>query len=214
MVRTLGRPTLTRALDSIVAQTHRPVEVVLVDAAASGLKKARHGNIAVRVVASDSALDRPKAANAGLQATRGAWISFLDEDDEIASGHLAQLLATATVAGLPVAYSQTKVVEDGRVFGGPFNRDALMQSNYMAIHAVSFHRSLVDAGVRFDETLKTFEDWDFWIQLAQRTDFAFTGNPTALYHATAGGSGAGTGANLDKDAALAQRDILMRKWKR
>jgi len=89
-----------------------------------------------------------------------------------------------------------------------------MQSNYMAIHAVSFHRSLVDAGVRFDETLKTFEDWDFWIQLAQRTDFAFTGNPTALYHATAGGSGAGTGANLDKDAALAQRDILMRKWKR
>jgi glycosyltransferase involved in cell wall biosynthesis len=212
VVRTLGRPTLSRALDSIASQTHRPVEIVLVDAAATGFKKARHGNIAVRVVSSVAALDRPKAANAGLQATRGAWISFLDEDDEIAPGHLAQLLATATVAGLPVAYSQTKVVEDGRVFGGPFNRDALMQSNYMAIHAVSFHRSLVDAGARFDESLRTFEDWDFWLQLSERTDFAFTGNATALYHATAGASGAGAGANLDKEAVLAQRNILMRKW--
>jgi len=44
---------------------------------------------------------------------------------------------------LIAARGESGEIEDGRVFGGPFNRDALMQSNYMAIHAVSFHRSLV-----------------------------------------------------------------------
>lgn len=214
VVRTLGRPTLSRALDSIAAQTHRPIEIVLVDAAGSGLKMSRHGNVAVRVVGRGERLDRPRAANAGLESTRGAWISFLDEDDEIAPGHLAQLISTAMVAGLPVAYSQTQLMETGRVFGGPFDRDALLRSNYIAIHAAAFHRSLVDAGARFDESLATFEDWDFWLQLSQRTSFAFTGQPTALYHATAGSSGSGAGANLDREAVLAQRETLMRKWNR
>jgi hypothetical protein len=89
-----------------------------------------------------------------------------------------------------------------------------MQSNYMAIHAVSFHRSLVDAGVRFGRDLKTFEDWDFWIQLAQRTDFAFTGHPTGCITAPGGTSGAGAGANLDKECRARPARHLMRKWKR
>ena len=93
-----------------------------------------------------------------------------------------------------------------------FSREKLLQSNYLAIHAVLFHRSLVDAGARFDESLETFEDWDFWLQLSARADFAFTGKPTAIYHAAAGASGAGAGANLDRSAVLAQRERLMRKW--
>ena len=212
VVRTMGRPTLARALASITAQTHRPVEIVLVDAAASGLKMSHYGNVAVRVVGRGAPLDRPRAANAGLEAARGAWISFLDEDDEIEPRHLAQLLATATIARLPVAYSQTKLVESGRIFGGPFNRAALLRSNYLSIHSVAFHRSLVDSGARFDETLATFEDWDFWLQLARVTDFAFTGQPTAIYHVGEGGSGAGGGSNLDHAAVLAQRNRLIRKW--
>src|SRR3954469_17386828 len=108
VVRTLGRPTLPRALASIAAQTHRPLEIVLVDAAGTGLKMSRYWNVAVRVVSRGEPLVRPRAANAGLDAARGAWISFLDEDDEIAPGHLAQLIATALVSRLPVAYSQTK----------------------------------------------------------------------------------------------------------
>jgi hypothetical protein len=148
-------------------------------------------------------------------AARGAWIAFLDEDDTIEPDHIASLVAVATVAGLPVAYSQTRLIDANgaaRVFGGPFSREALLRSNYMAIHAVLFHRAFVDQGLRFDESLATFEDWDFWLQLAARTDFAFSGQPTAIYRAAAGGSGAGTGANLDREAVLAQRERLMRKW--
>lgn len=215
IIRTMGRESLTRALASTAAQTWRPLEIVLVDAAGIGKQATDYADIPVRTVSRNVVLDRPKAANAGLSAARGDWITFLDEDDVVEPEHIALLVATATVARLPVAYGQTRLIgPDGvqRVFGGPFSRAALLRSNYIAIHAALFSRSFVDRGIRFDESLSTFEDWDFWLQLSAVSDFAFTGKPTAIYRAAAGQSGAGAGPNLDREAVLAQRDRLMRKW--
>jgi len=215
VVRTMGRETLGRALACIAAQLHRPIEIVLVDAAGAGIAMDERAGIPVRVVR-DGRLDRPRAANAGLAAATGEWLAFLDEDDEILPEHLAQLLAAARASGARVAYSQTQLVDAAgrpqRAFGGPFNRAALMSSNYLAIHAVLFHRSFVDAGARFDESLPMFEDWDFWIALSRQADFAFTGRRTAIYRASMGESGAGAGPNLDRERVLALRERLMRKW--
>lgn len=215
VVRTIGRASLKRALASVLAQTYRPLEIVLVDAAHRGLEMVEYGGIPVHIVNRGSPLNRPRAANAGLEAAHGQWLTFLDEDDEIESDHVALLVATATVAGLPVAYSQTQVVAPPakpRLLGGPFNRAALLRSNYLTMNAVLFHRALLAQGCRFDESLETLEDWDFWLQLSSRVEFAFTGKPTAIYHAGGGESGAGGDGNLDREAMLAQRARLMRKW--
>jgi hypothetical protein len=214
VVRTMGRPTLTQALGAIAAQSHRPIEVVLVDAAGSGIEAAPPPGVSMRMVR-QGRLDRARAANAGLDAATGEWIGFLDEDDEIEPGHIAGLLDAASAARAQVAYSQTRLVDGTgaqRIFGGPFNRLALFRSNYLSIHSVLFSRALVAQGCRFDESFAMFEDWDFWLQLAMRTPFAFTGKATAIYRAAAGQSGAGAGPNLDREAALAQRTRLMQKW--
>lgn len=205
-----------RTPDAVAAQTWRPIETVLVDAGAKGIVLPGHRDLPARTVGGGP-LARSPAANAGLEAARGAWIGFLDEDDEIAPTHVGALLAAAHGAQLRVAYSQTRLLDAAgatqRVFGGPFNREALLQSNYIAIHAAIFHRCFVDQGVRFDATLEMFEDWDFWLQLSARADFAFSAQATALYHAAAGESGAGAGANLRREQARAQRDRLMAKWR-
>ncbi len=218
IVRTMGRPTLSRALDCIAAQSHRPIEAVVVDAAARGIAMAEHRGVPVHVVGG-IARDRPRAANAGLEAARGEWLAFLDEDDEIAPEHVQRLLEAARRDGTRASYSQTRLLDAAgrlqRIFGGgPFSRAALLRSNYLAIHAVLFHRAFVDAGCRFDESFAMFEDWDFWLRLSERDAFAFTGSATALYRAAAGGSGAGAGANLDRERVLAQRERLLRKWGR
>ena len=215
VMRTMGRPTLLRALACIAAQTHRPVEAVVVDAAGQGLQPPAPTGLVMTVVR-QGRLDRPHAANAGLAAARGEWIGFLDEDDEIDPDHVAQLLATAMAAGTRAAFSQARLVDaEGksmRVLGGPFNRNILLRTNYLTMNAVLFHRSLLDGGARFDEALGTLEDWDFWLQLSALGPFAFSGRPTVSYYATTGNSGVGMGPNLDREKALAQRDRLMAKW--
>lgn len=216
VVRTMGHPLLERALRCLSAQTHRPTEVVLVHAAAAPAPIEAFDGIPVRNVR-DGPMDRPRAANAGLAAASGDAVLFLDEDDEVEPSHLADLItAMRGMHGARAAYTQTRLVDaqgrTQRVFGGPFNRMALFRSNYLAIHSALFERSLTAEGCRFDESLAMFEDWDFWLQLAMRTPFAFTGKPTAIYHAARGQSGAGSGANLDRDAVIANRERLMRKW--
>ena len=216
IVRSLGRPELSRALASVERQTHRPLEVVLVDAGATGVSADGRTALPALTVNRGERLQRPAAANAGLEAAHGEWLMFLDEDDEIEPTHVEELLACAQASGAQVAYSQTRLIDgEGRLqrlLGGPWRRELYLQSNYIAIHAALFSRRFVDAGHRFDPSYEVFEDWDFWLQLAQHGDFAFTGRPTALYHAAAGQSGAGAGHNLDRALALAQRDKLVRKW--
>ena len=217
IVRTVGRPELPRALASLAAQSYRPIEAVIVNAVGAPLALPPTPGLQRNVVDAGRALPRPDAANAGILAARGEWMIFLDEDDAMEPDHIAMLVATAMVAGVPAAYSQTRLVDRTGVTtrllgGGPFNRAALLRSNYLHIGAVLFNRAFVDAGARFDPSFPIFEDWDFWLQLSARADFAFTGKPTAIYSVESGDSGAGGGANRDRERLLAQRERLMRKW--
>jgi glycosyltransferase involved in cell wall biosynthesis len=214
IVRTMGRPELREALDSAVAQTHRPIDLVVVDAGDRGIRIGEHSGVPVRVVRKGR-LPRAAAANAGLEASAGDWILFLDEDDAVEPDHVAQLLEAARRSNARVAYSQTRILSaDGgeRLLGGPYDREFLLRSNYLAIHAVLFSRALVDAGHRFDERFEIFEDWDFWLQLTRHGPFAFTGKPTAIYRVDAGTSGAGGGMNLDRGVVMAQRERILEKW--
>jgi glycosyltransferase involved in cell wall biosynthesis len=216
IVRTMSRPELARALERIAAQAYRPLEIVLVDANASREPLREYRDIPV-VFVQDGRLDRPRAANAGVEAARGDAMMLNDEDDEMEATHVSDLVqALAADPHARVAYSQSRLVdEEGRtvrVFGGPFNRAALFRSNYLSSNAGLWKRSLVVEGCRFDESFPIFEDWDFWLQCAMRTPFAFTGKPTALYHGIEGRSGAGAGSNRDRERLIAQRDRLMKKW--
>lgn len=217
LIRTMGRASLSRAIGAAVAQTHRPLEIVMVNAAAKPLPEiSAPRDVPIRMV-EGGPYGRPRAANAALDHARGAWLVFLDDDDAFAPTHLETLLAAASDAGgARVAYSATAVVEpDGKarmVIGADFNRLHLFVGNYMQIGAALFSRTLLSQGCRFDERLDCYEDWDFIIQLAQRTPFVYTGRPTNLWHAHAGESGAGMGANKRDDATRPFHEVVVSKW--
>src|SRR5258705_5445577 len=92
IVRTMSRLEVTRAVDCIVAQTYRPLEIVLVDAAQARSPIADYHGVPV-VFVQRGRLDRPRAANAGLDAVHGDAIMLNDEDDEMETTHIADLCA-------------------------------------------------------------------------------------------------------------------------
>jgi glycosyltransferase involved in cell wall biosynthesis len=85
---------LAEALDSILAQTWRPVEVVVVDDGSTDGTPAVLARYAGRVRALRCAHRGPAAArNRGLAAARGEFMAFLDADDLWHTDKLARQMA-------------------------------------------------------------------------------------------------------------------------
>jgi len=187
--RTVGRAELGEALASAAAQTHAPLEIVLVDAAARGeaaYQQACAGK-PMSFALPDSPLSRPRAANFGLDHAQGDYLLLLDEDDWLAPDHVESLLAVLTGQNrIRAAYSSTRKTDvSGKAvletFQQPFDRLLLMKDNYIPLHSMLFARELVEEGCRFDEAFEILEDWDFWLQLSERTDFHHVDHCTAFY---------------------------------
>jgi tetratricopeptide (TPR) repeat protein len=218
VVRSMGRPTLDAALASIAAQQGCTAEVLVVAACGPGHPPlpAACGTHALRLVDRAVRLPRPTAANAGLDAATGDWITFLDDDDVFLPDHLAGLLAAAAAApAARVVTSYAKgVFRDGHVewFGQPFSLSQLYERNFIHLSAALVARELVSGGCRFDESFDILEDWEFMLQLAQRAAFHFVPLGSFQWNADAGDSGAAGGANHDAARFAAQRDRVYAKW--
>jgi glycosyltransferase involved in cell wall biosynthesis len=92
--------TLATAIHSVLEQSERDVEVIVVDDASSdatlavaGELQARDGR--VRLLRRERNGGPGAARNTALQVARGAWVALLDADDSMAPNRLAWLMAIA-----------------------------------------------------------------------------------------------------------------------
>jgi hypothetical protein len=218
VVRSMARASLGEALASIGTQDYEGIEAVIVAAcgAAHPVPPAAIGKHRVRFVAGDAPRSRPQAANAGLDAATGDWITFLDDDDVMLPGHLSGLVAAQRNAPhCKVVYTLARArFADGTTqpVGQPFAPIELFERNFIQLSMALFSRGLLAHGCRFDESLDILEDWDFFIQCAQHTRFHFEARQTLEWRAEAGDSGAGAGTNQDDARFAALRDRIYAKW--
>jgi glycosyltransferase involved in cell wall biosynthesis len=216
----MGRPLLAEAVESVLAQDYPEIEAIVVDATGG-----RHPPLpahwierGVRLVSLGRPLLRPHAANAGLDASTGGMIGFLDDDDTYDANHVSALMALYNpMKPLQVIYSGARVIDDeGRVerlMYHPFNPIMLMVHMYIQTGTALFSRGFLAIGCRFDEALDRAEDWDFWIQLSQYVPFERANAVTVNYRAALGTSGTGVGMNYDPAAVGPVMDKVLIKWK-
>lgn len=216
IVRSLDRPTLVQALDSLASQTHPSLEIVLVNASGAAHRSLPETwkERPVRFVDSSRPVPRAAAANRGLDAAQGDWLLFLDDDDYLAADHLTGLLEAVGSTSALAAYSHCQTVDGTGLalpqrFTEPFSRTKLLAGNFLPIHSVLFAHSLLHAGCRVDESFDRFEDWDFWLQIAQHTDFIEAPQLTAFYRIDAG-NGFGVIASAEEIQLHARQ--LAAKW--
>jgi glycosyltransferase involved in cell wall biosynthesis len=219
LIRSTGRPMLEAALDSVAGQLYPNIEAVVV-AASGGAHPGlpgQCGRFPLRLVGNGQPLARADAANFALDAARGEYCVFLDDDDYHDPDHVSGLMATLEGSpGVRLAYSRIRVIGvDGAalgVMGSPYDRLGLHERNNIQIGAALFDRNLAAEGCRFDPAAGSYDDWDFWLQCSERTDFAFQNRPTTNWRSDTGESGAGGGANFDPAINKSSYAAVRGKW--
>ena len=216
IVRTMGHQKLSRALNSARAQTWRNRELIVV-AAKPDLDFTDADMTEVRLVASGARLLRPDAANAGLDAASGEWILFLDEDDWIDPTHIEVLWQSiAELPNILLAYSDMTVHKEGGSFvrSVGYWKQTFSDRPFFSMHPPLFSAELLGRGCRFDSQFELLEDWDFFLQCAEHTDFFHVPQPSAHYDPHSGTSGGGIGINRDDDRLRPFVESLTKKWGR
>ncbi|MBE0549068.1 MAG: glycosyltransferase, partial [Rubrivivax sp.] len=195
LIRSVGRPTLTRALLSVYAQdlTLRIVVVCADGRPIDGLPNPP-ADMTLEVSLPDHPLARGAAANHLLERAGTELALFLDDDDELLAGHLQRLAqaldehpqAAAAFAGVQCVTGAADAPQATvHVYDRDVNWADLQLQNLLPIHAVMFRTAVVDAApaLRMAEQLEQFEDWDFWLQLMARgADFVRVPGVSAVYH--------------------------------
>lgn len=216
VVRTKDRPDrLQEALDSIAAQTHPQIEVVVVNDGGACVETLvgtwqHQTQRPVQYVAFPHSHGRAAALNQGFQSATGTWLAILDDDDVYRPSGLNTLLQQALHRQLDVVYGIVDLVDHTgtektlrKKFQTPYSRHRLLFENYIPVNAILFKKSLLNSVGFVDEQFHIFEDWDFIFRLSLLTDFGFVEDVVAEYRNFGTATGAGAGAkelNLHKNA--------------
>ncbi len=216
IIRSTDRPTLAEALDSVALQTYPNIEVIVINA-----KGDKHcqldawcGRFPVRVISGDKQPHRSSAANLGLEAAKGDYIIFLDDDDWFLPHHITVLenklnqynSAIAAYAGIQCIDEHGREVNRYAI---NFDPTQLRIENYIPIHAALFRRTVLDYGARFDEQLDFCEDWDFWLQILQHGTFCFVPEIGAVYRTI---DGQGSGIREKRTQRQQSMIAIYKKW--
>ncbi len=215
IVRTMGHEALSRAIESVRAQTWPSKEIILVVANPAFEATSWMEQPDIVIVAPGVALDRPRAANAGLAKATGEWLQFLDEDDWIDPGHVETLWKAAVAApNILLAYSDMLIHKKDQPFVRSLGywRQTFTDQPFFSMHPPLFSRRLIELGCRFDEQFTLLEDWDFFLQCAEYTDFLHVPVASAHYDPHSGTSGGGIGVNRDEARIRPYVDRLTAKW--
>jgi len=175
---------LPEALNSILQQTWQDFEIIVVNDGGTSVAGVVAGlDAQARITCLTLPVHRGVAAarNAGLQAARGTYVAFLDDDDIFLSNHLETLVQFLETRPETVAYTDAYcAVQEPLAAGGcgvvsrtvPYSADwdaeRILYENFVPTLCFMFKRIYLATVGDFDETLTTHEDWDLWIRLSQR----------------------------------------------
>lgn len=170
---------LPRALDSVLAQHHSRFETIVVDDGSTDATPsllAGYGD-AVRVI-SQRNQGVSAARNAGIRASRGRLIAFLDSDDAWTPDKLSvQAAFFKETPGALICQTEEIWIRNGRRVN-PKNKhrkpsgmifEPSLKLCLVSPSAVMMRRTLFDLKGMFNETFPVCEDYDLWLRISRDT---------------------------------------------
>jgi glycosyltransferase involved in cell wall biosynthesis len=131
------------------------------------------------------------ARNRGIEHSQGEYLAFIDADDLWTPEKLeSQLEALRRTPDAGIAYSWTTFIDDdGRFlfakeplrFEGDVYADLLRECFIASGSNVLITRRCVNSVGPFDVTLRSAEDWEYWLRVAARWPFVVVPRYQVLY---------------------------------
>lgn len=220
---------LPRCIDSLLAQTQKAFELILVDdGSPDGCGEICESYAArdarVRVIHQQNG-GLSAARNAGLAAAQGAWIAFVDSDDWVAPDFLSRMLAAGEDTDADICEcsvlrttgaTQRPAGESGRIraFDAEEAMEQLVSDGLFRQHVWNkLYRASCLAGILF-EPGKTNED-EFWTyQVFGRAARIARLDRTLYYYFQRPGSIMGSGYSLRRLDALEAKQARQRYLER
>ena len=179
--------TLPRAVESVLNQTYKPVEIIVVDDGSTDGTKEWFSEMYPLVhyiyqVNSGVSLAR----NTGINSARGDWIALLDSDDEWLPDKLElQVKLLQNNAELRFCHTNEIWIRNGvrinqmkkhQKYGGNIFKKCLDICRISPSSSL-FHTSVIkDVGL-FDESLDVCEDYDLWLRITAKYPVLFLDQP-------------------------------------
>jgi glycosyltransferase involved in cell wall biosynthesis len=220
---------LPDALDSVLAQSHPQLEIVVIDDGSTDETADVVRGYAERGV---RYVNRPhagagRARNTGLEVTSAPLVAFLDADDawlpdRVAAGvaHLARHPEIALVAAHAFACDErlrpTAVVPAATREQGHMLEQLLVDNVVLNPSSVLVRRAAIEAAGGFSE-IPFGEDWDTWIEIAKRFPIGFIDRPLALVRRHSGSVSPTRGrVRVDVNREIVERHLRAYRpaWKR
>ncbi len=188
IVPTYNRPnTLSEALDSILNQTFKEIEIVVVNDAGADVENivsSRNKKNNITYIRHGRNRGLAAARNTGIKVARGKYVAYLDDDDLFYPEHIETLVNFLDAnkeykAAYTDAYRAHQEKKDGKYVvtkkdvphSSDFDYDLILRGNFIPVLCVMHERSCLDEVGCFDETLKAHEDWDLWMRMSRKFRF-------------------------------------------
>jgi len=183
---------ISQSIESVEQQTFKNYEIIVVDDGSNDntaeLLQLRYGKKIVYIRKQDNQ-GLAAARNTGVEAARGKYIAFLDDDDQWLPEKLEmQVVLMQHNPSLGLAYCNAYLVNESNTLikeiqgskrGYIF--DDMLTSNHFGISSVLLQKKVFLETGLFDECLSALEDWDLWIRVSKMYEVDFVNRALVTY---------------------------------
>jgi len=191
---------LGEAIQSVLAQTCQPIEIIVVDDGSKDETPA----VAVEYSGKITYIRKPNggdasARNVGVRAATGDWVAFLDADDKWAPTLLETLFECACKTGTDFVFCDSVSLNNGIIGGPTFLEKRRVKDRlnilapqgvllnpfelftevgcYILTSGVMIRREVILNAGLFDEAIFCSNDFDLWLRLSLGNRFGVVKDP-------------------------------------